>query len=178
MREDETEEGIIVPNIRLRSQPIQDFSEEAAEIMIKDMGFFDTEWNITGIGFPNQYELGENGKVVYDHASGLMWEQSGSDNMPYDEIKYYIETLRVQQFAGYSDWRLPTLEEAMSLIEPVQNTRGRYIDSIFDQTQQWIWTSDMKPGFRAGIPWVVYFDVGECNGVAIVRGGAFVRAVR
>ena len=116
--------------------------------------------------------------VVYDHASGLMWEQSGSDNMPYDEIKYYIETLRVQQFAGYSDWRLPTLEEAMSLIEPVQNTKGRYIDSIFDQTQQWIWTSDMKPGFRAGIPWVVYFDVGECNGVAIVRGGAFVRAVR
>lgn len=178
MRGEKTDEGITVPKIRLRSQPTEDFPEEAAEIMIKDMGFFDSEWHTAGTGFPNQYELRENGMVVYDHASGLMWQQSGSDNMPYDEIKYYLETLKLQHFAGYCDWRLPTLEEAMSLLEPVQNTKGRYIDLIFDQMQQWIWTSDMKPGFWKGSPWVVYFDAGECNGIAIVRGGAFVRAVR
>lgn len=178
MSADETGKGITVPRIKLRSQPVEYFPEDAAEMMIRERDFFDSEWNTTGAGFPNQYELRENGMVVYDHASGLMWQRSGSDNIPYDEIKYFVEILNYQHFAGYSDWRLPTLEEAMSLVEPVQNTRGRYIDLIFDQTQQWIWTSDMKPGMWSGSPWVVYFDVGECNSPSIIRGGAYVRAVR
>lgn len=52
-----------------------------------------------------------------------MWQQSGSENyMNYKDTQAYIEKLKKEKFAGYRDWRLPTLEGAMSLMEPEQRT--------------------------------------------------------
>lgn len=56
--------------------------------------------------------------VVTDHATGLMWHQSGSGkDMVWSEAKQWIKDLNNKGFAGYSDWRLPTVEEAISLLE-------------------------------------------------------------
>jgi serine/threonine-protein kinase len=114
-------------------------------------------------------------KIVLDKTTGLMWQQSGSSNyMVYSETKKYIRKLNNKSFANFTDWRLPTLKEAMSLME-AQKTKGDlYINSKFCQKQQWIWTADRKSAGRA---WVVYFSYGVCDH-RVVDYASSVRAVR
>ena len=57
-------------------------------------------------------------KVVTDGVTGLMWHQSGSsDYMRWNNANNWIRSLNYRKYAGYQDWRLPTLEEAVSLLE-------------------------------------------------------------
>lgn len=101
-----------------RSEPTK-LSRIEIQTVLVDKDLYDYRLNSEGSGFKNDYEVLGNGKVVLDHASGLMWQQSGSDKqIYYIEVQSYIEVLNRQRFAGYTDWRLPTLEEAISLMEP------------------------------------------------------------
>jgi hypothetical protein len=92
--------------------------------MLKDKGFYDRDWNKSSSGFSNNYKLQNDGKIVYDRASDLMWQQSGSGYVNYEKAKAYVTELNSDRFAGYNDWRLPTLEEAMSLMETSKNKGG------------------------------------------------------
>ncbi len=93
----------------------------------------------------NSYEtksVDGNG-VVIDHATGLIWHQSGSDEeMDWSHAKQWVKDLNDKGYAGYSDWRLPTVEEAISLMEPNINASSLYIDPVFDAKQTGIWTGD------------------------------------
>ncbi len=65
--------------------------------------------------------------TVTDLVTGLMWQQSpdtdgdgdidAADKLSYDEAVAYPGTLNAQSFGGYTDWRLPTIKEAYSLID-------------------------------------------------------------
>lgn len=91
----------------------------------------------------NQFEA--QGNVVVDHATGLMWQQAGSDNqLTYDSANAYIGQLNYQRFAGYSNWRLPTMPELFSLVEPTQKKGDLYIDPVFDATQRHCWSADKR----------------------------------
>jgi hypothetical protein len=166
---------------RLQTQPIfklrsseKRLKTEEARRMLKEIGFFDTNWNKEGQGLFHLYELREikGSEVIIDHATGLMWQQSGSSRMKYADAEKYIRDLNAKRFAGYNDWRLPTLEEAMSLMEKHGNL---YIDPLFDQTQMWIWTVDKE---SAGVAWVVYFNYGSCYHYDVDIYLYYVRAVR
>ena len=82
--------------------------------------------------------------VVVDNATGLMWHQSGSDDeMEWDEAKEWVEDLNSEEgYAGYQDWRLPTVDEAVSLLESSKKNGDLYIDPVFSKKQRWIWTGD------------------------------------
>lgn len=160
---------------KLRSLPETNLSYDSVMAMLKDKGLFDSDYNKGASGFSNKFELQQNGQVVFDHASGLMWQQSGSSEyMKYDKAKEYVAQLNREGFAGYRDWRLPTLEEAMSLMEPTKMNGDLYIDSVFDKNQRWIWTSDT---YSASSAWVVYFYYGLCS-YDYFNGNDYVRAVR
>ena len=82
-------------------------------------------------------------KVIVDSATGLMWHQSGSDKgMVWNEAKQWVKDLNSRGYAGYSDWRLPTVEEAASLLESNKKGDALYIDTVFDIMQSSIWTGD------------------------------------
>ena len=162
--------------IKLRSQPLVELAEDAVKKMLAEKGFFNVRLNEQGKGFPHQYEKIERvgQPLVIDHATGLTWQQSGSANFyNYADAEKYVRDLNAKKFAGYIDWRLPTLEEAMSLMEREKKSADLYIDSVFDKTQRWIWTADQK---SAGVAWYVSFLAGYCRTYSVLP--SHVRAVR
>jgi len=152
-------------------------SEEDVRTLINRYDFYDRYYNADGRGYINYY-LSKNlsgNEVIFDIATGLMWQQSGSSNrMVYEDTKKYISEVNEKRFAGFSDWRLPTLEEAMSLMEP-EERKDWYIDPIFDSNQWWIWTADQIPGESRA--WVVGFLSGGCGWYTFAASYC-VRAVR
>ncbi len=152
----------------LRSTPNRNLSANQVKSAITKFDFYckthdwSKKWsNPNGQGIVNDFELGLNGQVVHDRTSGLMWEQSRSSNYTtFEDAPKHVAQLNRNHFAGYDDWRLPTLEEAMSLMEPAQINNDLYINPIFDGTQRWIWTADK---YNASSVWVVNFLYGFCN---------------
>ncbi|MDZ7359773.1 MAG: TIR domain-containing protein [candidate division KSB1 bacterium] len=163
--------------IQLRHTPITSLSVEAVQQMLRQKDFFDKYWNVSGKGIRHQYKRAERrgAKLVIDHTTGLTWQQSGSkEYLNFKDAEAYIRQLKAKDFGGYNDWRLPTLEEAMSLMEREKKNGDLYIDPVFDRQQWWIWTADKASAGRA---WYLSFGSGFCDHVAIgdVNG---VRAVR
>ena len=101
-------------------------------------------------------------KVVIDHATGLMWRQSGSfKNMSWKRAKKWVAESNEKGYAGFSDWRLPTLEEAVSLLEPIEKNGNQFIDPVFDKTQSSIWTCDSNvssASLTLDMAWSVNFN--------------------
>ncbi len=164
------------PSFQLRSQPLESLSEEQVREMLEKTDFFDSRLNKKGKGLRHQFEaLEQKGeKLVIDHTTGLTWQQSGSPKyMNYATAEKHLRELNDQRFAGYDDWRLPTLEEAMSLMAP-KKFDDLYLDPKFDRTQQWIWTADKE---YAGAAWYVNFYFGNCYHYDLTNY-YFVRAVR
>jgi hypothetical protein len=164
------------PQLLLRVQPLDELSGDGVQQMLKERVFYDASWNKSGRGLRHEYEAierhGDN--LVIDHTTGLTWQQSGSPNdMNYADAEKYIRDLNEKRFAGYNDWRLPTLEEAMSLMEPNQ-TGKLYLDPVFDRRQWWLWTADK---YSASSAWYVHFVAGICGHVG-VHSYYFVRGVR
>jgi hypothetical protein len=152
---------------RLRSEPRSVPSEDASKTFGLD------EWGRPIEYIENQFE--DRGQVVFDYATGLMWQKSGAqDFMTYEKALNYIEQRNREQFAGYSDWRMPTLPELISLLEPQKQTSGLYIDPTFDAHQRWCWSSDRS---SSGAAWVVYFYVGNVDWLGI-SSRSWVRGVR
>lgn len=101
---------------------------------------------------PCQYienDFADRGDVVIDYATGLMWQKAGSDGIPYEEAKNYMQELYRKKFAGYADWRLPTIEELSSLVEEKQ-VEKLYLNPVFNFTQLWCWSSDTFSSERVG----------------------------
>jgi len=155
---------VIPPSIHLRSNPIKDISYGAAREMLQERGFFDLQRNRASQAVLHQYEerRREGQSLIIDNTTSLTWQRSGSHfETSLEEAYKYIQTLNSKQYAGYDNWRLPTLDEAMSLMEPNKNKDGMYIDPIFDSRQNAIWTADRhKKLINVLIP-ISYFEERE-----------------
>jgi tetratricopeptide (TPR) repeat protein len=116
-------------------------------------------------------------KVVLDHATGLMWHQSGSYfEMNWKEANKWVQNLNKEGYAGHKDWRLPTVEEAASLLESREKYGGLYIDSVFSNEQKWIWTGDKHSMLGT---WYVCFYGGNVRWRSSLRYYVFhIRPVR
>ena len=124
-------------------------------------------------------------KVVIDRTTRLMWQQSGSKKyMSWKKAQKWVKELNKKGYADYHDWRLPTVEEASSLLESSQKNGHLYIDTVFSQEikteqqrrypvlyysteQEWIWTGDESNSDGA---WTVRSDIG---GVSTSWGSYF-----
>jgi serine/threonine protein kinase len=104
-------------------------------------------------------DFAENGDgTIRDRASGLTWERSGSEYpVTWKQAHAHIEGMNRNRFAGYRDWRLPTVDELKTLIDPAPRGRDLCIQPIFDPTQKWLWSCDRRSRIAA---WYVSLDLG------------------
>jgi hypothetical protein len=142
--------------INIRSK-YKSLSIAEIKAMVKEKNFFDKYWNKHG-EFENEYEELEieNKKVVLDYATNLMWHQSGSaDFINPEEAAKWLADLNKSEYAGQTSWRLPTLEEALTLMENEKLNNNFYIDSVFDSWQWCILTGD---SLGTGKSWLIAFS--------------------
>jgi len=99
-------------------------------------------------------------KVVIDNFTGLMWHKSGSTGfgISWQKAEEWVKKLNDKGYAGFHNWRLPTLEEAASLLRSSKDSGGLYIDAIFDSTQKFLWTGDI---YKKEDRWFVDLDQGN-----------------
>jgi TIR domain/Protein of unknown function (DUF1566) len=113
--------------------------------------------------------------VLFQDWTGLTWQKGGSEDISFDDIPSYIRKLNEAKIAGYSDWRLPTLAEAWSLLYSRKSSAGLYIDPSFDMKQRFIFTGTITP---KGYGWFIFFEYGFPIFQNARQSHGFVRAVR
>ena len=173
---------------RLRSTPLTVTADDA-KVMIVTQNFYRAGWNAQGRGGPHQYEtqVHAGGLMVVNPVRALMWQRGGSGTVVQggqQGAEQYVQSLNAKRYGGFDDWRLPTLEEAMSLMmppdggQPLQTSGGSakvHLASAFETAGAFfIWTSDQQAPGRG---WVVYYTEGACT-TETVQYNAYVRAVR
>jgi len=175
----------VAPTVVLRAASKMIASDAEIKTAFASHDFYDAKFNPAGKGLTNKYEsqILQNAAVVMDNATGLMWQQAGSEKaLDMKASGEYFTKLNAATFGGFNDWRLPTLEEAMSLTEAKPANGILYIDPLFGREQQEIWTCDI---FSEESRWAVNFKTGGCTAYKVVSKvarwtpkGAYVRAVR
>jgi len=80
-------------------------------------------------------EFGSGILAWIDTDTNLMWEVKHQGNYKeeffYDDIDKYIEELNEIEYAGFNDWRLPTICESLSLIDLYDDWEGEVDAEIF-----------------------------------------------
>ncbi len=135
----------------------------------------------------------DNGdRTVTDNVTGLMWQQE-ADN---DIYNWYEATGSANielnpgsvtdacgslSLAGYSDWRLPTTMELMSIVDYGKSMPSIDTSYFHNVNKKWYWTSSTHASdsslaydiifFRHG--YVHYYDKSSESYVRCVRGGNF-----
>lgn len=111
--------------------------------------------------------------TISDKTTGLIWQQSGCPYpLTWHEAKKYIDRLNGDRFAGHHCWKLPTINELLSLLTQTPHGEAFCIQPIFDQTQKWLWSCDLRSFMAA---WYVSVELGfvarhDFTGYYYVRG--------
>lgn len=168
--------GVSVPasdKVSLRSEPAI-VSEDQVEEIIKKADFFDTRYNPDG-SFVNYLIDNGDRTTVTDLKTGVMWQRGGCDITTIRQVQAYVDDLNKRNFAGFNDWRLPTMEEALSLLEPVRNDKGLYLHPCFSKEQPFIFLADQR---KPGGYWFIDFKQGTVFWASGTIPGAFGRICR
>jgi ubiquinone/menaquinone biosynthesis C-methylase UbiE len=141
----------------LRSDYISIGMDEIADIY-KQLGF-EVRAKIRAISgdFQNEFETlsSEGDQVIFDKSTGLYWHPGGSEKyIDYFTALEWIDDLNVKKYGGFSDWRMPTVEEATSIMETEKKKGELYIDPLFSEDQGVIWSGD---GYYPGRLWIIRF---------------------
>ena len=119
----------------LRKTPIKTFEGDAPD-----------RFNLTDLMEPMEFLKNNFEKIaldqVLDHATGLVWQQSGSPYpMNWKDAHNYIDHLN-QHKKMSSPWRLPTVEELVTILSPLPQGTGHCLGPMFDARQTYLWSCD------------------------------------
>ena len=95
--------------------------------------------------------------VVIDNTNNLMWQDSSGDVLrTWSEAISYCENL---DFAGYSDWRLATIEELYSITDQRKNSTPSVNQSFQNISSNFYWSSTITKNYTS-YSWLLYFYYG------------------
>jgi hypothetical protein len=143
----------------------------------------------TGLPNPASYDISMPG-IAVDEVTGLMWERMstgqtasegctvGTTGILACSNRYAIDHCAANRLGGYSDWRLPTVLELLSLVDFTQ--AGAAIDPVtFADTPLYAFWSITRVAGHLDDAWMVDFSLGNDlsdfidnpHSVRCVRGG-------
>jgi hypothetical protein len=102
-----------------------------------------------------------NGAAVLDKETGLVWEQAPSTT----EQPWFNAVLGCysNDVGGRKGWRLPTIEELTSLIDPTRSDPSLPVDHPFSGVQSNLyWSTTAEFNFTTNA-WVLNLDDGQVN---------------
>lgn len=121
------------PLIELRKKPVNIWGGKARSFM----GLNDRSQPRTYI--TNCLEK-VDAEVIRDWSTGLCWQRSASRYpISHRAAVSYIETLNRQRFGKRDNWRLPTVDELLSLLNDIIY---HPLDERFDQSKTRLWSAD------------------------------------
>ncbi len=140
-----------VESVSSRKEPVKVYSRDAE----KRFGL--TELMKPARYVRNRFEpAGES--LVYDAATGLYWQRGGTRYpMNRQEAFAYVNHLNADQFEGFSDWRLPTVDELITILSESPEGHGHCVEPVFDSFRRFLWSSDRCTFLTA---WYVNLEMG------------------
>ena len=130
-----------------------------------------------------------NWNCTYDKVSGLTWQRldtsAAATNSSYSALPAYVSSINTSHPCGYTDWRLPTANELLSLMDAsITSASGAASNAdrkgTTDAMTGSFWTSESRPFPNSTQAWYVpasqggvaeYQDKANSSGVRLVRGG-------
>ncbi len=182
MIEEARKEPRVVPPpepVLLRNTP-QDITPKGIRSLLIKHNFYATCWTYNADfcnpegEFFNRFIDNKNGTIT-DLSTNLMWQKGGSkEPMTWYDASEYVKKINEQKFGGYSDWRLPTVEELASLLESSWKNYDLFIDPVFERKQRHCWSADTygikrawKVNYHMGF--IIDFPMSDKNWVRLVR---------
>lgn len=98
----------------------------------------DHDYTINTLSYSNN----GNGTIT-DNVTGLMWQQSDGGEMIYENAAPYCEALN---YAGYTDWRLPSPIEGFSIMNLQNNNPAINTTYFTTSTAEYWWTNTIQVG--------------------------------
>jgi len=148
--------------------------EEEVNALLLKWNFFESESNPSG-GFINSLISTGNDETVIDLRTNLMWQRDGLDINSIRQMRKSIAELNEKGLGRHHDWRMPTVEEAMSLMESQQNSKGIYLHPCFSKKQPFIFVEARR---KPGGYWFVDYKQGRLFWSSGTIPGGFGRLVR
>lgn len=146
-----------VAKVSLRKEP-RILTENGINSIVEKYSFFDKERQPFGT-FANNFIDNQDGTIT-DSVTDLRWQKKGSmRSLSRRQATSYLKKLNKERFAGYSNWRLPTIEELASLLV-FAKINGLHINTLFDRKQNKCWSADSLPSDQTDLyqeDWIVSF---------------------
>ncbi len=122
----------------LRSEPLKVAPRQAAR-----------RFNLDSLWRPGKYAPQAHRmagtELVQDPYARLLWQRSGiAYPCNWMQARDYIRRLNAQRFAGRTEWRLPTIDELITLLRPTPQLQDLCIAPLFDPSQRWLWSADRR----------------------------------
>lgn len=97
---------------------------------------------------PSQYVKNDfylDNETILDRETRLIWQAGGCGHpCTWYETDAYITRLNQNGFGGQNAWRLPTMEELVTLLRPVPRAHDWCMPPLFDTVQRHLWSADRR----------------------------------
>ncbi len=148
--------------------------DEELDQIIRKWNFYDSRRNADG-SFSNGLVDPGDDLTVIDERTGLQWQAGGLDICSYRQMSKNVDEINTAGFAGFNDWRLPTMEEALSLMETSVNFKGVHLHPCFSKVQPFVFVAARR---KPGGYWYVDYKQGRAFWSSGTIPGGFGRLCR
>lgn len=160
------EESIVscpCPKVPLRSTPLA-LTARQIENMVKKYGFYEQVLHPYRERSHPYYEIHIDGDlVVIDCLHDLIWTAGLDMYASHEKANEVVSTAR---YAGFRDWRVPTIEELASLLTSSQS--DFYLPPAFRNFRgKSVWSADHVDSQSRKAGWIVRFDEGRIGQASV-----------